>query len=55
MSDQSEIKSDLLLLQKGVYPFEHMDDWEKFNEEILPPKKFYSNLNMEGISGECFQ
>ena len=20
------------LLQKGAYPYEHMDDWEKFNE-----------------------
>ena len=22
----------ILLLQKGVYPHEYMDDWEKFNE-----------------------
>ena len=26
------------LLRKGVYPYEYMDDWEKFNETILPEK-----------------
>ena len=26
------------LLQKGVYPCEYMDDWEKFNEKSLPEK-----------------
>ena len=24
-----------LLWQKGVYPYEYMDDWEKFNETLL--------------------
>ena len=28
-----------LLLRKGVYPYEYMDSWERFNEKILPPKK----------------
>ena len=28
-----------------------MDDWEKFNETLLPEKKdFYSHLNMEDIT-----
>ena len=27
-----------LLLQKGVYPYEYMDDWEKINETLLPEK-----------------
>ena len=28
-----------------------MDDWERFNETVLPGKEdFYSNLNMEDIS-----
>ena len=26
----------LLLLRNDVYPYEYMDDWEKFNETILP-------------------
>ena len=41
------------LLRKGVYPYEYMDSWEKFDETELPPKKdFYSNLNLEDISDE---
>ena len=40
----------ILLLRKGVYPYEYMDEWEKFNEATLPEKEeFYSNLNMEDI------
>ena len=29
----------ILLLRKGVYPYEYMDDWKKFNETLLPEKK----------------
>ena len=37
--------------RKGVYPYEYMDSWERFEETRLPPKEaFYSKLNMEGIS-----
>ena len=44
----NDINKFLLLLRKGVYPYEYMDDWEKFNETTLPEKEeFYSNLNME--------
>ena len=44
-----------LLLRKGVYPYEYMDSWEKFDENTLPPKKdFYSNLNLEDISDEDY-
>ena len=39
------------MLRKGVYPYEYMDDWEKFNETTLPEKEeFYINLNMEDIT-----
>ena len=42
-----------LLLRKGVYPYEYMDDWSKFGENQLPPiESFYSKLNLSGIS-EC--
>ena len=41
----------ILLLRKGVYPYEYMDDWEKFNQMLLPKKEFfYSHLNMEDIT-----
>ena len=40
-----------LLLWKVVYPYEYMDDWEKFNETSLPEKEsFCSHLNMEDIT-----
>ena len=40
----------ILLLRKGVYPYEYMDNWERFNETSLPNKEsFYSNLKMENI------
>ena len=39
-----------LLLRKGVYPYEYMDNWERFNETSLPSKEsFYCNLYMENI------
>ena len=39
----------ILLLQKGVYPYEYMDDCEKFNlTSSLPEKEeFYSHVNMK--------
>ena len=38
------------MLRKGVYPYEYMDNWERFNETSLPSKEsFYSNLNMKDI------
>ena len=48
----NDINKFIFLSRKGVYPYEYMDDWEKFNETTLPEKEtFYSNLNMEEITG----
>ena len=45
-----DLNKFILLLTKGVYPYEYMDNWERFNETSLPNKEsFYSNLNMENI------
>lgn len=44
-----------LILQKGVYPYEYMNDFKVFDETQLPSKdKFYSNLNECGISDEDY-
>ena len=41
----------ILLLRKGVYPYEYMNHWEKFNETSSPEKgELYSNLNTEDIT-----
>ena len=40
-----------LLIRKGIYPYEYMDDWDKFKETVLPPKEaFHSKLTMAGVS-----
>ena len=33
-----DINKVILLLRKGVYPYEYMDEWEKFNETSFPGK-----------------
>ena len=46
----NDLNKFILLLIKGIYPYEYMNSWERFNETSLPSKKeFYSNLNMEDI------
>ena len=45
-----DLNKFILLLRKGVYPYECMYNWERFDETSLPNKKsFYSSLNMENI------
>ena len=46
-----DIHKFVLLLRKGVYPYEYMDSWEILNETSLPDKEaFYGSLNMEDIT-----
>ena len=41
------------MLQKGVYPYEYMDNWEKFNETSLSEKDdFYNHLDMEDTDAD---
>ena len=41
-----DLNKFILLLKKGVYPYEYMDNWERFYETSLPDKEsFYSSLN----------
>ena len=45
-----------LMKQKGVYPYDYMDNFEKFNNTQLPNKdEFYSILNHEFISDEQYE
>ena len=50
-----DLNKFILLLRKGVYPYENMDSWEKFNETPLPDiESFYSELNKEDITDEDY-
>ena len=45
------INKFILLLRKGVFAYEYMHSWKRFNETSLPNKKeFYSSLNTEDIT-----
>ena len=42
-----DINKLILLLRKGVYPYENMDDWDKLTEASLPEKEnLYNELKM---------
>ena len=48
--DENQYK---LLIQKGIYPYEYMTNWDKFKETKLPPMEaFYSKLNVAGVREE---
>ena len=52
---ENEFNKFKLLLRKGVYPYEYMDTWDKFEKESLPDKEyFYGELNKEYISDEDY-
>ena len=45
-----------LMRRKGVYPYEYMDGWKKFEETSLPLKDaIYSRLNIKGISDQDYE
>ena len=45
-----------LLTRKGIYPFEYVSSWDKFEETQLPPiEAFYSNLNMTNVSEDDYE
>ena len=44
-----------LMKRKGVYPYEYMDSFDRFEEDCLPTKsKFFSSLTEEGIKDEDY-
>ena len=47
----NDINNFASFVRKGVYPYQYVDNWERFCEISLPSKEdFYSNLNMEDIN-----
>lgn len=51
MNSTTLINIFVLLLFKGIYPEEYLDEWEKFGETFLSNiENFYSNVNFENIS-----
>jgi hypothetical protein len=45
-----------LLLQKGVYPYDHMDSQKKFEDTCLPPKEaFFNILSEEPLSDQDYE
>ena len=46
-----DLNKFILLLRNGIYPYEYMGSWQRFDETSLPDEEaFYSNLNMEDIT-----
>ena len=46
----NDLNRFIMLLRKGVYLYEYMDTWEKFDETLPNEKSFYSSLTMENIN-----
>ncbi|XP_068686771.1 uncharacterized protein [Montipora foliosa] len=44
-----------LTSQKGVYPYDFMDSFDKFNEKLPPKEEFYSILNDEDITDDQYK
>ena len=52
----SDLNKLVLLLRKGVYPYEeYMDSWESFNETSLLDKKDFYELNNGNITDKDYQ
>ena len=50
-----DINKFVLLLRKGVYPYEYMDSWERFNEtSLLDKEAFNSELNLEDCTDDDY-
>ena len=44
-----------MMARKGVYPYDYIDSFDKFNEKLPPKEEFYSILNDEHISDEDYE
>ena len=44
-----------LMARKGVYPYDYMDSFDKFNEKLPSKEEFHSILNDKDISDEDYK
>ena len=45
-----------MFLRKGIYPYEWIDSWKRFDETSLPDEEaFYSSLDMEDITSMDYE
>ena len=44
----------MLLLWKSVYPYEYMDDWEKFTETLSEKEDLYIRVNKGDITDAIY-
>ena len=52
LTEESGSENLELLKQKGVYPYDYMDSFKRFDEEKLPDKEcFYSSVK-DGTTGD---
>ena len=52
----NDVNKFLMLLGKGMYPYEYMDSWNKFNQDKLPQmNNFYIELTMENITNSDYR
>ena len=47
----NDVNKFILLLRKGIYPDDYMNNWKRFHEIALPGKEtFYNNSNIEEVT-----
>ena len=54
-SQQFKGKNFELMKQKGVYPYDYMDSFDKFNETLPTKEDFFSIINNEHITNEEYE
>ena len=51
-----DLNKFFLLLRKGIYPYEYIDSWERFDENgILDKEAFYIELYLEDITDKDYK
>ena len=55
MSQEFNEKQLALVKQKGYYPYEHLNSFERFDETKLPNKEALNTLNEKHIGGKGYE